>query len=386
MIEEKLGSNLVKKETSFFQPNNFRVIIVHLLLLNVFFCCHKNADNTYFLGDIKYIEDVAKEIHVTLKEVPLNGANYGIIAVYDSLMIFWNPKLQYMFFNIFNLDTGKEIGSFCGKGGGPNEMFGVSPIYQFFEENNDLKTLIFAANENKIFIWNISQSIKCGFTVIDTIIPYNSKNEYGVVAYNYMFYKNGDSLFTHTPTFALNEEEASLSYYQKRTLYSDTLLQKYNIYKKSVRNGKATMIPEFFFASNDAIKPDGSKIAQAMGYLSQINILDTNTGDIIGYRMKNTPDFSFFETRMTLRKTYYTRIQASNKYIYAPYWGKEPLGLREIPLINNIHVFNWNGKLLYKFIVDFSVGEIWLDEIRNRLYITNNILDDVFYLDLNEYP
>jgi DNA-binding beta-propeller fold protein YncE len=132
------------------------------------------------------------------------------------------------------------------------------------------------------------------------------------------------------------------------------------------------------------IRPDGSKIVQTMGNLAQINIIDTNTGQVIGYRMKNTPGFSFFETRMDSRKTYFIRVQANNNYIYTSYWGKQPWGLKEVPDINTIYVFDWNGKLLYKIVVDQTVHEFWLDEVRNRLYITNESVDDVFYLDLND--
>ncbi|GHT66342.1 hypothetical protein AGMMS50239_27670 [Bacteroidia bacterium] len=126
-------------------------IIAYILLLNTFVCCHKNGDNTYFNGNIRYIEDVKNETNVTLKAVPVEGANYGTFAVYDSLMIFWNSKLPNHFFNIFNLNTGEEMGSFCKKGGGPDEMFSVGIISRFYKEKNNLKTLLFAPNENKLF-------------------------------------------------------------------------------------------------------------------------------------------------------------------------------------------------------------------------------------------
>jgi hypothetical protein len=352
----------------------------------MFISCHKSNDGDYFDGDIQSIENSVRSVKkITLKAVPLNGANYGWIAVYDSLMIFANPKLRDNFFNVFNIDTGEEIGEFCGKGGGPDEMIAVNPIYQFFKEGDTLKTLLFAPNENKLFIWNISQSIEQEKTIMDTIISYKSRNEGGFVSYNYLFLQNEDTLFAYLPSFPLSDEEASLPFYQKRTVYTDKLLRSYNIYKKNVRNGDATIIPETFFSSKDAFMPDSSKIVQVLYNLPQINILDTHTGQITGYRMKNSPDFSFFETGMTSRKVYYLRVQADNSRIYASYWGKEPWKRNEVPYINTIHVFDWHGKLIDELTVDHPVGEMWLDPVRNRLYTVNVSTDEVFYLDLNKF-
>lgn len=47
-----------------------------------------------------------------------------------------------------------------------------------------------------------------------------------------------------------------------------------------------------FFYSNDAIKPDGTKVVQAMVHLAQLNILDLETGHVSGYRLEGEPDFS----------------------------------------------------------------------------------------------
>lgn len=354
------------------------------LILIGFIDCTQYSDSTYFNGDIYSIDKRMKKVkNVVLTPVPLDGTNFGGIAVYDSLMFFWNTKLPDRFFNAFNLDTGKEIGTFLNKGQGPDEIIAISTIYQFFEEENELKTLLFAANEKKIFKWNISQSIEQNTTVIDTIIPYSCSTENNGACYNYIFRKNDNVLFTHVQSMTLNDEEASLPFYQKRTLYSDKLLKEYLVYKKSIKNEEASIIPEAFFGSNDAFKPDGSQIAQAMTRLHQINILNTETGEIIGYRMEGSPDFSIFKKKKKIINFNYVRVQADNDYIYASYWGKETWGQKEIPFINTIHVFDWNGRWIQELITDHPVHEMCLDRVRNRLYTTNADTDEVFYLELD---
>jgi hypothetical protein len=354
-------------------------------MFNTFLSCRKYSDSDYFNGDVREIDDsTARIMKITLKIVPLQGANYGIISVYDSLMLFFNTKLPEHHYNIFNVDTGEEMGSFCRKGGGPEEAIALNPVYQFFNEKNDIKTLLLAPYEGKFFIWNISKSIEKNKAVMDTIFSYNFRNKLGNMAYNYIFRQDKGVLFARVEPVLLNDNEATTPYYQKRTIYSDELLQDYTIYKQPIRNGTADIIPEAFFNSQDAFKPDGSKIAQAMRHLPQINILDTHTSQLVGFRMKKSPNFSFFKTDMKSRKLYYTNLQVDNNYIYALYWGKRPPEKNEKPFIDTIHIFNWQGKLLFELQADQSVDFIHLDQVRNRLYTSNFQTNDVYYLDLNE--
>ena len=98
--------------------------------------------------------------NVESKSISLNGDNTGMIAVYDSLLICWSPDYPNHFFNIFNVDTGEEIGSFCRKGLGNKEAISVNCIFQFFKKGDDIMTLLYASNEGRLFFWNISQSVE----------------------------------------------------------------------------------------------------------------------------------------------------------------------------------------------------------------------------------
>ncbi len=304
-----------------------------------------------------------------------------MIAVYDTLLICWNNTFPNHFYNVFNVDTGEEIGLFCEKGQGPKEATSVNCIFQLFEKESDIITLLYASNEGELFFWNISRSIKKGETVYDTIVPYNNDRIF------FPFYQSKDRLFVFKPSDMLNTEEATTPFYEKRTIYSNELLQDYRIYKQSsVRNSNTPSL-DFFFYTWDAMKPDGSKIVQVMRHLPQINIIDTNTGEVVGYRMKSGLDFSLLETDMKRMKVFYNSVHADDKYIYATYWGKEPWSTRlgvELPLFNTIHVFDWNGKPMYKLVTDRSFYRVWSDPVRKRLYTINMNTDEVYYLDLDE--
>lgn len=353
--------------------------------LNVCIGCHeKHDDSLFFNGEIQTIKDSGKETKkVALKPVFLDGANFGYIAVYDSLMFFMNPKLPDRFYNIFNINTGEEIGTFFNKGGGPEEATAVGPISQFFERENELKTLLFAPNEEKLFVWNITQSIARGTTIMDRVIPFAWRDENRGACYNEMYLQDDNTLLARVDPVPLSDDEATLLFYQKRTLDTNEALKNYSIYKQAIKEGEASLISEAYFASADAFKPDGTKAVQVMGHLQQLNILDFETEQVVGYRMEGGESFSALREKTNI-KNYYVEVQADDNYIYALYWGKDRWGMSEIPYINTIHVFDWHGRLVQKVKTDYDIDKMFLDTVRNRLYITRPKADDIFYLNLDE--
>ncbi|MDR0394102.1 MAG: TolB-like 6-bladed beta-propeller domain-containing protein [Tannerella sp.] len=359
-------------------------IVLSIVIISLFVGCKSNKDEEIFNGEIQYFDDSRAIVKkVVAKPVTMaNGIPTGMIAAYDSLLICWNPRRDD-FFNLINLDTGEEIGSFCKKGQGPQEATSVNCIYQLFKKESDLCTFLWDYNQSRLFLWNISQSVESGKTVYDTIISYD-KNRYF-----FLFYQPENFLFVNRPSDILNREEATTPFYEKRTINTKEIIQNYRIYKNvSLRKNDASEL-EYSFYTWDVMKPDGSKIAQAMRHLPQINILDTHTGNLVGYRMNNGTDFSFLERDADIKSmtVYYFNIHADNNYIYATYWGKEMWNDRigdELPHFNMIHVFDWSGKPLYKLITDRSFLRIWLEPVRNRLYTIDPNKDEVYYLDLNE--
>jgi hypothetical protein len=279
--------------------------------------CSKVSDDSCFNGQISLTDDAVKVEKATLEEIKLDGPFWGIPTVCDSFIIFWNNKLTESFFQIFNLHTGSYIGDFVNRGGGPGEAYTVPYIFQVYEDGDSKTTLLNAPNEQKLLVWNISQSVKHGETIMDTVIPYKKDPETG--HFNYMFRLNDDTLvcYIQSKVLTMDGDLASTAYYQKRTIYSNQPAGDIRIYNhESVKEGDANISVDFYYGSRDCIKPDRTKIAQAMGRLCQINIIDLSTGRITGHRIKNTPDFSVFYSGIKNIKQYYSRIQADNNYIY----------------------------------------------------------------------
>jgi hypothetical protein len=123
----------------------------------------------------------------------------------------------------------------------------------------------------------------------------------------------------------------------------------------------------------DRIKPDDqSKLAMGMKSMDQINIMDIATGEIKGYRNKNSPDFNYLRDDIDNVEIYYIDLSVDNKYIYALYNGEE------FYTGNTLNVFDWNGNFIRKIVLDKTVlsTSMGLDPVNKYLYIDTLSEDD----------
>ncbi|MDR0714297.1 MAG: hypothetical protein LBF89_08585, partial [Bacteroidales bacterium] len=108
--------------------------------------CGRVSDDSCFNGQISLIDDAVKVEKVIPEEINLDGPFWGTPTVCDSFIIFWNTKLTKSFFQVFNLHTGAYIGDFVDQGGGPDEVYSLPYIFQVYEEDGSLKTLLNASH------------------------------------------------------------------------------------------------------------------------------------------------------------------------------------------------------------------------------------------------
>lgn len=366
----------------------FKLIPFFILLFFFSACDDRNKDADYLNGEIVYInKDSVKIKDITSKAIHIENCGYGMFSVYDSLMLFWNNKFPSHFFCIYNIDTEEEVGYFCNKGKGHNEFFSVGSIFQIFKINNDLKTTICDDNNQKIFFWNISQSVFKKITVYDTIIPYDNLSLGKNLVVDNLFYQPDDTFLAKINSLYFIEGDTPLPYYKQWSL-SNGVINDYHVYKKiETDDNDSDFSLEDRVSSVDAVKPDGSKIVQAMRLVPQINIIDTKTGKMAFYRISDVSRASLFDSKRDDERVYYNSVQADDHYIYATYWGDKQwdasLGTK-CPFINTIHVFNWDGQMLYEMKTDRVFFRIALDPIRNRLYTSDLDTDEMYYIDLND--
>lgn len=357
--------------------------LCYILVLFILASCNrKSQDTDIFNGEIISIEDHAPEKEVEFKELTLKGLNFGFLAMHDSLAFFMNPKLQTKWFQLFNCHTLDEVGEFVGKGNGHEEFVAVGPICNFYTENNDVKTLIFDANKESVSVWNITKSLMDSSTVIEQQIRLPWKEANNGACFKELFMKNPNTLYAQVSPVEINEHEATLPYYQQWDLKNEKKISDIHIYKKTIINKHTQYIPIVFLYSSNAMKPDGSKIVQAMLHVPQLNIIDTESHKVVAYQLDYGMSLSDLETKKDL-KSYFVRVCADDDHIYAAYYGNI-WNDNDIPCINQIYIFDWNGQLVRKINTKHCINEIAVDGINKILYTTSPMDEKLYYIKTDE--
>lgn len=350
-----------------------------LLFISIFFfSCTKNNN---FQGNLEFYIDDASEVSLLSTEIELDSIYSSFFYVIDSMAIFYNDNGDKAF-DIVKFGTRGKIGSFCSRGRGHKEFLSLSPIFQIYQNQNEKKGLLFAPNESKLLIWNITESIRKDSTIYDNIILYSWRDK-SPVAFCNQYIIGEDSVLLYFPSVTLSSEDRIInSYYQIRTLKDNKLLTEINIFDHPIDNKESKVLPSNFFNVFSSLKPDRSKLVEVMTRLPQINILNIKTGKVSGYRMKNTQDEDVFLTDMENSLFCYCGVVTDNKYIYALWIGSPQ---NDIPIekgYNIIHVFDWDGNLVRKIKLEQPVHRLSLDNQRSILYGWNIERHKLYKYDL----
>lgn len=351
------------------------------LIIMSCYSCRNISDKDYFIGDISEVEISNYDEINKFDSILIEDELFGRIAVYDTLLFCWNQKvvLGDYYYSIYSLNSGQKIGEFFSKGEGPNETLGVPPIFHIYNDQGNMKSLIFAVNNDQIFLWNISASLDRNTLVCDTVYDYNWRIDHKS-AYLDIVFLNIDTMIARIPSFPLSSDGATTSIpcLEVRTLSSNQLVHKYDLFKKTVYNENSSILQESFFGINASVRPQKDKLALGMIRLGQLNIVDVKTGQIKSTRIKNSGDISMFAGNMTDAKHYYHSVTADEDYIYALCADEYLRNIDASSSFNKLHIFDWNGALIKAIKLPVGARQLRADITNGYLY-TYDDLDRVIY-------
>lgn len=367
-------------------------LLYSILFILLLCCCNSSfTDNDYFAGEINLIKDSLPVKDIQPESIEIDGIYKGPIFVYDSLLIYYPMNFTATSsYEVYNLNNKSLLGKFCNRGGGPNEIISLTLVSHFYTENGDLKTLLYGGNEKKLVEWNISKSLAKQTTVFDQVVPYDWDVDSHVIPYNKLFRISSDTIWVTVPStfLTIDNELISLPVYEKRTISTNRQVQKYDIFYKIPENNgdkvqSALLSPERFLESFYCMKPDGSKIVQAMLFMPQVNILDLRSGGVEGFRINPFIRFSTFKENIGKINYNFTSVAVDDRFIYALYWGRSIKDKNEKKQSNIVYVFDWEGNLVNKLGLGKYVEHIFLDEKNHILYGREYTSDYVYAYDLN---
>ena len=354
-------------------------VFIFIGLLSVITLCSCRKTHYSIRGTEIFVNDIGVTHVLKGEETVLNRPHSGLFYVLDSLVFFYDPRHQPQH-TCFNLKTGEEICSFFPRGRGPDEFLNVTPIMQVYEEKGDTKSFFVALNENKIGILNLSKSVKLKTTIIDTVFDYKWPRFTSHPPIS--FFKSDDSsnLLFFTPPSVLNsaDNKYSLPRFVNVDYMNWDTKKAYDIYSEpGLYNKDAGNLNGEFYLSFNVINPSCSKIAMFMTLVSQVNILDINTGDLKSINISGTHEFNYLLKNPENYKMCYGFSDVDDKYIYGLYIDKtytEPEGTHG----DTINVFNWDGSLVYKLKLDYEVDQIRVDSQKRILYGNSSVEGKIF--------
>lgn len=348
-------------------------ISMFLLLCVLTFSCRPKDDHIFFKGEIVHIDmysciDTLKGDHVTLEDDVL-----GLISVYDSLIFFYNPMDKHYQYHCYNHETGKHVANFFPVGRGRGEFLNVTPMYCMYNCRDTIKSIFVAANEQKIGVFNVTQSIFQNKSVLESITDFEWKKRF-IKPITQVFpldnriigYIKGREPYFKKDNYTLPQ----YMLFDKATLEIVDTIELYNkkIIKKMIE-GVDMNIFGFF----SALKPDGTRMASVMGYLPQINIWDIKTGKIKGIRFGQTTLWNLIDNPQQA-KMCHVFMDIDDKYIYAPWFVDGDIN-KGTHIIN---VFSWEGNHIAQYYIEEPFDQIQIEPKSNTLFTFNQFTNKLY--------
>lgn len=349
-----------------------------------FFSCNKETDIKYFNGDIVFYEESNVIENLKGEKIIFDDIYTGEMIIHDSLAFFVSSKYPGYLLSIFNINNGHHIGNYLNKGNGPDDFLAVNIMNHVFQENNCSNIWLYAYNEQKIIELNVNKVLIGENLPLDTIFNF-SWSDYHMAPFNYLFRLNKDKVIAKVPLESLfnNGKEFTPPKYKIIDFNTKKESKEYILYSETIEKKTENQPLSMYYLSTDQIRPDLQKIAISMGLLSQINILDLESGELKCVRKINTPSFSeIIKKDIQDYKIYYKSTSTDNNFIYSLYVNKD-FNLKNIPSSNEVHIFDWEGNFIKKIILDQYIDKIRLDSKRNILYGKSEKNDNIYRFYLN---
>ena len=288
----------------------------------------------------------------------------GIQIVSDTVIVFRDQVSEgspYCF-KAYSTLSFNYLGGFIRNGRGPGEMIDPRIVRCASTE----KSLILKASQTgQAYAVDVMESIRSGKAAItrNYTLPAGNMAWLPLPGQGQLQLQqeNGESVF-----YAVRENGETTSFHPYRHIIGDN----YVTYLSSL-------------LANDGRT---GKVAEAMLLFPQINIIDTESGQIRTVAV----DRSYRQWERVLGRQfdmntveYYAGISPAPEYIIASYKGL-PLGrLNEEGAGTSVHVFDWDGNFICNVKVAENIGDLAYDNRTGYLYCIDNIYGRILRYDLS---
>ncbi len=322
--------------------------VIFLLYLS-FLSCH-DGDTNVLDGPNTVITQFPEEETVAGGKMDLEIMGINDLYVVDTFFIAFKPSGHNGFFEIYSTNTFKYLGQFLAQGRGPNEFLNVSYDGNYFHSGKDLVLWISDLTLNKRCSFNLTQSLKTGETVCDTIFR---------IQYAWGYSNINDSIAA-----SIKPQQSNLIF-NLQNIHSKEILTEHKLYKTYIHCDENS-----YALGMELYKhPQQNLFVGNMSFFNQINFFSADMKDAFsisyGQPVNIFDNLQLTEEELT---TYYFNLSSTEKYIYALYINQP---WRQFPYFEKgveIHVFDWSGKPVKKINIPESIVFFTVDEPNGYLY------------------
>lgn len=307
-------------------------------------------------------------------------SSFSNIMIYDSLLLaYQGGSTDGYFYHIFNFNDSENLGRFIRSGRANNEVLAIPPIKQHKVVDNQLLAYVYDFNNSRTLLWNVSQSLNRGADIYDTVMDKQERKQ----AYSHLFYLPNDKFAAHTVLYYARGPENIIPAYYIGQTSTNQFIDTLDLYSRIITSGNEGDISRYL-QTEDAIKPDESKIVVGMQYQSHIAILDLLKNEVQGVNIDNGVRFNPNDLRIC-----FNSIDADDSYIYALFLGsKLNMTIDEEKQIRSIlYKFDWEGNLVNTYgFEDLPIFTIAVDKGSQSRYLygVDVISERIYKFDLSK--
>ena len=318
------------------------VSFIVIIAVSMFSC--NIYDNDLFSENNITVTRFDNEDHLTGNVLIDDAYGYYNVGRVGNYLVLFSVQREH-FFYVYSI-IGDSLGCFGIKGQGPTDLINN----RWCGQCDNQKMWINDVSNARLCSINVEQSLAQKKCVFDSIIRIEN------IAANTYIIKDSS---------VLSEEMRDDNFYLIETKTVSKEIKQEKLYKYPQRHVFST------YKSIWRVKPDCRKMASAMLSINMINILDLGTKerksiitDARNVHLDNVVD----KNTGLEKKTCYIDMEVTDSYIYALYLNQNYDEAFEIEKETEIHVFDWQGKPLYRYRVPQYLSSITVDERNECIY------------------
>ncbi len=320
-------------------------------------------EQEFFKFDLRRVEGNCPCVDVILD---IDGGQYvgGSDCIIKDSLVISSSRNEYLF-HISDLESGELTGSFCRRGRAGNEPLSAMPLSEVYQKDGDLCADVCSFMNSKLFVWNITESIRQSKDVYNRIIDYSELKENGFGEMSWYRLSDNEMLSCNSMQDAKSPDAVDAPKYLIFNIENGTKVQEFDLFNFVEKETKNPMFPSKVFLSGiDCMSPTKDRFFVGMSYMPVFCILDIERGKAKGFKVDGLKSFSPDENRW-----HFADVQSDKNYIYALYSGEMMFSPDGTDIPDTLYVIDWNGCLRLKCKLNHRFTGLNLDG--DILYLTH---------------